>query len=89
MPMSDFRSLLDRRVSRISKIFGTIDPKNYSNFLKTNLHLFSLVIPEHPLSVYDVFDETNSAIGEDWLWTSSCYYFARESDALWFTLKWL
>jgi hypothetical protein len=35
-----------------------------------------------------VFDETNAAIGEDWYWGLHYYYFLREADAVWFTMRW-
>lgn len=35
-----------------------------------------------------VFDETNATIGEAWTWDFDSYYFARESDAVWFATRW-
>ena len=35
-----------------------------------------------------VFDETNTAIGEDWYWGLNYYYFLREADAVWFAMRW-
>ena len=34
-----------------------------------------------------VFDVLNDSVGEEWLWGTEFFYFARESDAVWFAMR--
>ena len=81
----NFWEMVDRRESRMASILGR--PPGW--FYETEYFNDLLMVELKPaMNVYDVFDETNAAIGEDWLWSSNKFYFVRESDALWFTLRW-
>jgi hypothetical protein len=55
----------------------------------TGQNPFKVLTPPNSLRLSRLFDETNAAIGEDWVWNSDTYYFARESDAVWFATRWL
>lgn len=81
----NFWEMVDRRESRIASILD-LPPKWFYNTEYFNDLLMVELKPT--MNVYDVFDETNAAIGEDWLWANNKFYFVRESDALWFTLRW-
>lgn len=41
------------------------------------------------LYLEQVFDQVNDVIGETWYWSTDYFYFARESDAVWFAMRFL
>ena len=85
MPEGVYWEMVSSRESRMASILDL--PPNW--FYETNHFKDSLIVQLNPLmNVYDVFDETNAAIVEDWLWNSNKFYFVLETDTLWFSLRW-
>jgi hypothetical protein len=41
------------------------------------------------LYVEHIFDEVNDAIGQAWFWDTEYFYFVRESDVVWFSMRWM
>lgn len=91
MQIADFVSMCNIRVQNMAVILNIPDPPRHTgdiiNFIKYQRSFLEVALAPH-LSVFDVFDETNKAIGEDWIWCNSNFYFSRESDATWFILRW-
>lgn len=89
MPLQEYFAMCARRAHSVAKILDTTYEKSISNFIDAHRKSFVEVKLPPSLEVYNVFDETNAAIGEDWLWDHQSFYFVRETDAIWFRLRWL
>lgn len=76
----EFEEDMSCRVTNMSAIMG-IEPDAKSPKLRRYM-------VEISKSVHDVFEETNAVLGQTWLWSWKKFYFARESDATWFRLRW-
>lgn len=89
MHYDDFWNMVQQRKRNIAQIMGFEKNWEKNTFLWNDLFGESLTVSAPPSTdIFDLFDETNAAIGEDWLWTGVNYYFVREQDALWFKLRW-
>lgn len=87
--VSEFQTMIDRRSRRIAEILDVPPhPGGVFPLFTENQHLFIMVTLDYPLDVFAVFADTNSSIGEDWLWDNRTFYFVRETDATWFRLRW-
>lgn len=78
--ITQFEEEVSCRIMNMSAIMG-IEPDAKS----PELHKYVVEISK---SIYDVFEETNAVLGQTWLWSWKKFYFARESDATWFRLRW-
>lgn len=89
MHYDDFWTMVQRRKCNIAQIMGFEKNWELNASLWDDLFGESLTVsnPQFP-NVFELFDETNAAIGEDWLWSGNNYYFVREQDAVWFRLRW-
>ena len=91
MPMREFEAMMVRRTQRMAEMINNplpwIDSTTVYRFYKQHQHLLCIITLENH-DVLDVFDETNATVGEAWLWDGKTFYFAREPDALWFSLRW-
>lgn len=91
MSIPEFYDMCHRRSANIAKILGVsydVSRGDLELFRRDNTDRFITVVLDPPRDVFHVFDETTAAIGEDWLWDNRTFYFVRESDALWFQLRW-
>lgn len=83
-----FWAMLHQREQRMAKL-ACIESCWFFNPTSPN-NCDSLIVVSHDdITVDQVFDETNAAIGEDWLWSVPYFYFVKHSDAAWFSLRWL
>lgn len=80
LSIAQFEEEMSCRVMNMSAIMG-IEPDAESPILRK-------YAVESSKSIHDVFEETNAALGQTWLWSWRIFYFARESDATWFRLRW-
>ena len=83
MSAAEFQADLDQRIENMCKILEI-----EVDYTERVMEKYSYMV-ELPLSVTDVYDETNAALGQTWLWSFRKYYFARESDAVWFAMRFL
>lgn len=70
----------DKRRQLISQLLGVPETEAIANSFR--------VCRTGDLYVREIFDELNNSIGEAWFWDYRYFYFARESDAIWFTMRW-
>lgn len=89
MSMQDFFDTCDRRLRNVAEILNIPQTnRNVHDFIINNYSRFIVIHVPPPRDVFDIFDETTAAIGENWLWDNRTIYFVREADAIWFQLRW-
>lgn len=90
MSMPDIMTLFNLRVTNMAEILNIPYFWTRQNLYRdVCARAFHVLIENPDMSIHDVFDETNSAIGDAWVWAHRNFYFAHESDAVWFKLRWM
>ena len=88
LPLEDAKKIYFYKAKRVipSLDWFQFEHTNWARYLQTHAPFVVEIRPHVTSSL--IFDETNAAIGEDWVWDAYAYYFAREADAVWFTMRW-
>lgn len=81
LSVTEFEKDISQRVVNICDAMG-IEPDAKS----PKLHTYTVELPD--MSIWDVFEDTNAALGSTWLWSYNKFYFSREADAVWFRMRW-
>jgi len=92
MTSAEFEALASDRVHRMCKLLGADYVTNPTGdqwqHFRELCESQAFCVHFHNRSIFDIYDETTQVIGSDWIWHFQRVYFAREADAVWFTLRW-
>lgn len=90
LSMTELMDMFNLRVTSMAEILNIPSSSTYQHlYLTVCDRAFHVLIENPDMSIHDVFDETTSAIGDAWMWRHRNFYFAYESDAVWFKLRWM
>lgn len=83
---TEFWRMIHHREHRMAEVLN-ISNDWYSS--KRSRDIDGIIMIENiNIDIHDIFHETTEIIGENWLWAGGRFYFVKQSDAMWFALRW-